>query len=371
MAKQAEAEQKSTGLMGWISKLAPIPDAVKEAAQSYKEKPQEQSAQSWLGSYLEKKLIKEETREKIGEFKSEILEGIDDFNQGMKDIEDCTAQGYTNEIWLAQKLIEKAPGKDMQEKGAYLQQLHSALRLGNAQLLEWRENGKLPAEIPDDYVDEEASESVEWNRYNIKELATEISNQVRYAGLSNLALSGSDAETPEARVVREDELQVMGNTEETTLPAESQEHGSFQIVAAGAVNLAARKLPFLRKFAPFQKAVTNIACAGTEVCRAAYHVATGKSTVSKAIDHTIKATSVAFGSCVEAGVHAVAAKQFPVANVIGTKVVENVAKTLNTSMAKGIYNGLKKIKNTVEPLLHKTANKVEAVGKKILNKIFG
>ena len=159
---------------------------VKEVAISYAHKDKDMDNATWIKNELVKYCVDEE---KAAGISAEIISSIEHFTKTTSEIDDFCAAGNTKEKWLS-SFIDKNTPQDIQQKGAYLEQVDVALAVGNDVAEKIIEQHATPAIFADfqRVLDATASANSEkWNIYTVSKIKADIAQQTNLMNATSLS----------------------------------------------------------------------------------------------------------------------------------------------------------------------------------------
>ena len=159
---------------------------VKEVAVSYAHKDKDMDNATWITNELVKYGVDED---KAAGISAEIISSIEHFTKTTKEIDDFCATGKTKDQWLS-SFIDKNTPQDIQQKGAYLEQVDVALAVGNDVAEKIIEQHATPAIFADfqRVLDATASANSEkWNIYTVSKIKADIAQQTNLMNATSLS----------------------------------------------------------------------------------------------------------------------------------------------------------------------------------------
>lgn len=234
-----------------------------------------------FSTWLSDKLCQEMpnmTSEESARLAGEIMAAVTDYNKTLQKLNEAIDSGCSKEEWLCEQLEEVYADMPPEEAGNALQRMENDLLTANMQLM-----GEIDQSVADGMSTVD-SESVEWNRYILKDKAKNIGKQVAngvlFAAANALNQKQQGAETIEIGAVVNDALR-------GGLQASPDE---VKAVVAGAVRVAAEKglADYLSPDTPIED-IGDLAGVAVEGAEALSDAVNGKITTTEAMDRVGRA----------------------------------------------------------------------------------
>lgn len=237
----------------------------------------------WLAKRLQQEMpdMPSDAGERLSK---EIIEAVASYDRTLGELNSAVGAGQSKEEWLADRAIEACTDIPINEASGTLVQIENSLNKSNTQLMQ------NIVEFPGDTLSIVNPESTEWNKYSLKSKALDIGKQSVMSGL-NVAANI-------VKMNRESDIPVdVGDTLKLALHEGIETaKGEVKAVVAGAVRTVAEK--GLSEHLPADTSVDTIAdIAGVAVegAVALMDVATGKTSMTEALEKTTRAGVAAVG----------------------------------------------------------------------------
>lgn len=245
---------------------------------SYAEREESESFSDWLENKLKQEMpgLSEEICQKLTE---EIIGGIANYNNTLKEVNAAAENGISKNEWLAEKLEEAYYDMPSDQAGKALLQIEKSYLDSNNGLLQELDPSQLEV-----YVDEEP---VEWNKFNLKKKAYDIGKQIALNGTAAAANALKNKVQGGESTIGE----VIQDTFENGLMNDPDE---VKAVVAGAVMAASEK--GLEKILPEgtdTKIICNLAGVAVESSKAIFDAANGNCSGIDVLDRTGRAAVAA------------------------------------------------------------------------------
>ena len=214
------------------------------------------------------------------------------------------------------------------------------------------------------------SPTYDWNIYNTKELAINISKNAGLMGIQSAALTtGFDLVT---KIVKGETIY----TDETIeLALKSGADSGIKAATAGALKVGVEKgiITIIPKGTP-AGAIANIACFGIENAKILAKVATGELSMSEALEKMGRtSTSMVYGlgwGCIGMAIGASALSWIPlVGPIVGGVAGGMVGYMAGSKFGNEVYSGAKKVAKVAKSAARSVWNGVKSVGSKIGSRI--
>lgn len=325
---------------------------VKEVAVSYAHKDKDMDNATWIKNELVKYGVDEE---KAAGISTEIISGIEHFTKTTKEIDDFCAAGNTKEKWLS-SFIDKNTAQDIQQKGAYLEQVDVSLAAGNEAAEKIIKQNAMP-EIFADFervIDVTTSANSEkWNIYTVSKIKDDIAQQTNLMNATSLSepvtIPDSNGAAPILQGILDD--------------SETGDFTSKMLTSvAMKVSAVADNIPFLNVL-PIP-ALTNMACVGVESVKNIVNVARGKIKPLEALEKTGRATVAATANFIKSGFPAMLLSPIPGVGVPLSISVGGYLRSLSgEKIQEQIYAGIAKVK----PIAEKVAVQIKITSRKFID----
>ena len=358
--KNAEPKVQIEGF--GIKEIESLAEVTRDMAGSYfSAKPQKEGLTDWLGGELKKWV----PGNLVVGMADDIMNGIDEFNQNLIELNSHCEKGKFKENWLRDKLREPMEGMD-----------EKALSAGNLTLAAAIESEQGVMIHVDAILEEDAEssekESIAWDRQMLGMVGTEIANQVNLTAAA--FASSPDGALMALQSVEGDSLSsedIAGMEIDSTLDK------GLKAIAAGALNICSvtGKIPVLRNIAT--PVLTNVACVGVEGVKALAKFGQGKISATRTIEHIERAVTAGAVGIIRKGTELgkkLLSKLPIIGNTVGSAVATIVGKTVEKKAAQYIHQGIEKIKpiakvalETAKTVVTKAVDTVKEVGKKVLS----
>jgi hypothetical protein len=234
----------------------------------------------WLAERLKQEMpdTENEASQRLSE---EIIEAVGAYDQTLAELDEAIESGQSKEEWLAGSIAETYAGMPYDSAGNSLQKVCDDLYMSNAALMGETED------IPEPVTTNEGTEIVEWNEYGVKFKALEVGKQAIMSGLG-VAADTIKRNRESGEVV---DAGVIGQALQEGLQTSKSE---VKAVVAGAIKSAAEKrlTDALPEDTPTET-ICDMACVAVESADALLGVATGKTTVTEALDKVGRSSVVA------------------------------------------------------------------------------
>lgn len=334
----------------------------KEMLISWVSRPKEQSTGDWLADKLA-----DHIGEGAADIAKNLMDGIERFNENLRQIDETCQSGGTKEEWLQDKIVQ-FPASDDTERGKYLSAVNTALSIGNTAACKIIQFPGQSVELKEP-AEEIEGEDKDWNQLSLKALAHELTGQTILAGVGGGALA-AQCDRAEATAGED----IMEEADLSQEPSGSAVDVGFKAVAAGALKVVGDKglLPFITKKTPLS-VISTIACWGMEGVRTAGQVFRGQISVAKAVERMGRVSAAAIGDACVNGVAAKFLTAIPIIGpLVGGALAENITQNANSKISNMVYEGFKKIQPVVTQVAetaYKAVNKVVESVRKIGNKV--
>lgn len=355
------------------SEIESLAEVTKDMAGSYfSARPKEEGLLDWLGGAL-KKWVPGNLAATMSE---DILNGVDEFNRNLAELEAHCEGGKYKEVWLRDKLREPMEGMDAKAQGEYLTEVQEGLAAGNMALtaaIESERDVIIDAEfIVESEEEPKDKENIEWDRQLLGMVGKDIADQVN---LTAAALASS----PTGALMALDSIDGGSLTQEDLAAAEldSELDKGLKVIAAGALNICAvtGKIPILRDIAT--PIITNVACVGVEGIKALARFGQGRISATQTIEHIERAVTAGAVGIIRKGAEMgkkVLSKIPVIGATVGTAVAAILGKAAENKVGQFIHQGIEKIKpiarvalETAKSVVTKAVETVKSVGQKVLN----
>lgn len=369
--KYAEPKVQMEGF--GIKEIESLAEVTRDMACSYfSAKPQKEGLTDWLGGELKKWV----PGNLVVGMADDIMNGIDEFNQNLIELNSHCEKGKFKENWVRDKLREPMEGMDAKTQGEYLADVQKALSAGNLTLAAAIESEQGVMIHVDAILEEDAEssekETIAWDRQMLGMVGTEIANQVNLTAAA--FASSPDGALMALQSVEDDSLSsedIAGMEIDSTLDK------GLKAIAAGALNICSvtGKIPVLRNIAT--PVLTNVACVGVEGVKALAKFGQGKISATRTIEHIERAVTAGAVGIIRKGTELgkkLLSKLPIIGNTVGSAVATIVGKTVEKKAAQYIHQGIEKIKpiakvalETAKTVVTKAVDTVKEVGKKVLS----
>lgn len=312
----------------------------KDLAMSYFSKPEDQGMLDWLGSELKKYL----SHNIVMDTARAILDGVDDYNQNLEELNAHCESGNCKETWLRDKLREPMEGMDAKAQGVYLTDVQEALSAGNhalATAIEAEGNVVIHA---DAILEEDSSStdgnSIQWDRQMLGMIGMDIANQANLTA-SAIASVSDDIDT----------TLYLGDgilTEENIANADIDPtfDKGLKIIAAAALSICTitGRIPILKRVST--PVLVSMACVGVEGVKAIAMFGLGKISATKVMERIERAVTTGAVSIIRHGVE-MGKELLPQLPIIGamvsTAVASNISGLAEKKAEQFIHEGIQKI----------------------------
>jgi len=283
----------------------------------------------------------------------EIIGAVDGYDRTLGELNKAVDAGQSKDEWLVSNLQEAYADMPVNEAGNILQQLDHKLMVSNSQLMN------------EDIVDIIDGEATDWNEYSIKNTAVSIGQQALMSGL------GVASNIIKANMERGESIDVGGVVGHVLQAGMDTAVYEVKAVVAGAMQTAIKK--GLTSILPADTSVNSIcdmACTAVESAAALADAATGKITLTEALDRASRACIAAvcrFG----AGALKMKAAVIPFVGPAITWLGEGLFKHMESpqfaddvhnvvsNMAKATWEGIKqKVGNLLSQKAHSVKEKL-------------
>ncbi len=235
---------------------------------SYAERDKKVVFSDWLAERLQQEMpeIEPEAGRKLAD---EIIAAVADYDGRLQELNHAIEAGTSKEEWLAERLSETYADMPLESSGEKLQDIETDFTLSNMQLFD--EIGTAGS-LEDNSVD---TESVEWNRYSVKNKAYEIGKHAALIGVAAAAKAIENIEQNDGN----------GNYGAAFREAfQNNLKGEVKAVVAGAVRVAAEKgIGEVLPDTPVER-ICDMAGVAVEGAEAIFDAANGDITVTEAVD---------------------------------------------------------------------------------------
>lgn len=256
-------------------------DVFERFIKSYATREKSEDFSNWLASRLKQELpdMSEETSQKLS---TEIIEAVAAYDNALGGLNKAVETGQSKEAWLARQITDTYEDMPMNESGAMLQQIENSLYISNADILQ-----KITG-VQQGYVIDGEGEYVEWNEYNIKDTAINIGYQAVISGLVTAAtvmkMNMERGAKPSLDSITSQALQAGIKTASIEIKS----------VVAGAIKTASEQglTELLPADTPVE-VIGDMAGVAVESADALMNAATGKITITEALDKTGRASVAA------------------------------------------------------------------------------
>ena len=343
-----------------VKKIAPV---VQDFVLSYAEKPDEVSDSQWLQDKLSQKL-QDKTQEEISKISQELLDGVADFDDNLKSLNNACSEGKTKEEWLADKFQNVLANKGMSEYGDKLAEIYRIVDGSNQAMMNALEKERGTIDITpnaEPFINTDG-----WNRYNTRELAIDIGKQAALSGIGNAAMSTG---IQLAEKVANGES--ISTSEVVKTAFVTGRDTGLKVAATGALKVGVEK-GLIPAFAvdTSNKLLATTASSGIENARTLLKVATGNISTVQALEQLSRTSvvSVAGLSLVKTGatLGASIGSVVPVVgSTIGAAIGGVVGYVAETKIGNAITTGVKKIKSVAVSVAKSTWNTVKSTVKSV------
>ena len=209
---------------------------------------------------------------------NEIIEGVAAYDSTLADLNSAIDSGLSKEEWLAKRMDEVAAEMPYDEVGETLSLMENSLASSNSRVM-----GEAFAESETAIIE---TDKVPWNEYSIKQKIFDVGQQAAVAGLS------ATAEMLKANIEGGETVQsAIGVALQSGIETARCE---VKAVVASAVKSVAEEglTDFLPADTPVET-ICGMAGAAVESAGALFDAATGKCTLSEAMEKTNRATFAA------------------------------------------------------------------------------
>lgn len=342
----------------------------RDLEKSYQKKPQSLSVQDWLAKKYQVYLFGLPENEAV-ELAKLTLNGVDRFQQNLKEIMASAALGKSKEQWFVEAMERDLQGIDINEAGNQLKILDQALIIGNNQIINEDivsiDDSSMEIEMPQVNLKNETVEE-SWNHFTVKDTLLNIAQNATLMGLQTVADDKSFDFTSDA-------LKAVP-VEELFSPDEishGNEHIKALLAAAIKINSGTEKLSLWPESVPMD-VVTALASHGVEYYTAMSDFSLGKKTLMQTMEHMGMSGISAFYSIFSArgikNISTVLFSHIPIIGpVLGNIVGSVVSIAVDRKLHEKIRNMLHKVKQTVQAAVHTTWEKIKATGRKIKDKV--
>jgi hypothetical protein len=248
---------------------------------AYAERDKNVDFSVWLAEKLQHEMP-DMTTNSSQRLSQEIIEAVDGYDQTLNELNEAVDTGQSKDEWLVSNLQEACVDMPVNEAGNILQQLDQKLIASNGQLMN------------EDAADMVAGETADWNEYSIKNTAINIGQQAILSGLGVASnIIKANMESGESTDIGNVVGQVLQAGMDTAVC-------EVKSVVAGAMKTAIEK--GLTDILPSDTPVGSIcdmACSAVESAAALAAAATGKITLTEALDKASRSCVAAvcrFGS---------------------------------------------------------------------------
>lgn len=355
-----------------IDTIAPI---MKDLLTSYMQKSKDMELVDWLKSQL-KEHLSDNTPDMIDQISSDIISKIDKFNNNLMDMEQYCSQGKTRQDWFYNRIKENLEGTDINAYGNYLSQLENGLTVGNQSVIDalQSENGGIITlhDVPNNEISN-VEQNDEWNKYTLRNVASNIVEQANLAGLGNITMPiGMNLALQATQVMDMPKSDI--NMKEIEL--NSAIDTGIKTVATTALEICLNKgkLPFLNKFIPIGLAA-DVACLGVESVKAIARYANGQASARQTVECLGMATTSALANFISSKVAISMCSAIPVIGpVLGTTLGALAMSMSSQQIEQCIYSGIQKLQpiavsmlNTARDVLTSGVNFVKDIGNEIVS----
>lgn len=243
---------------------------------SYAERDQTVDFSEWLESKLQQE-IPGLSREESRKIADDIINAVADYDKTLSELNIAVENGQSKEEWLADNLEQAYKNMEPDIAGERLQGIEDAYISSSMQLMQADVGSR--AEISNSA----GSESIEWNKYALRDKAYKIGEQVAFNGIA-IAANALENKIQNNRVDIEDAVK---NAFQNGIVKDTAE---VKAVVAGAVRVAAEK--GLEEILPSDTPVENIcgwAGVAVEGAEALFDAANGDISMTEALDKTGRA----------------------------------------------------------------------------------
>jgi hypothetical protein len=248
---------------------------------SYAERDKNVDFSNWLAERLQSEMpsMPEDASRRLS---GEIIEAVAEYDRTLSDLDEAVDSGRSKEEWLAERMLEAGTGMPLSEAGGVLRQINNDLNASNTLLMQEIGDASEGGAIVVD------AELVEWNEYSVKSKALEIGRQALMSGL------GAAAMTVKANMESGDISDISGTVGRALRDGVEAASGEVKAVVAGAIKTAAEKglTDMLPADTPVET-ICDMAGAAVESASALFDAATGKSTMTEALDKAGRASIAA------------------------------------------------------------------------------
>jgi hypothetical protein len=258
---------------------------------SYAERDKTVDFSNWLAGRLQQEMpdMPAGAGQRLSE---DIIEAVAKYDQTLDDLNRAVGSGQAKEEWLAGRLLESGAGMADAEAGGRLRQISGGLGAANAESMEALGYGGAGMAIDVEAFEAaetaeaaEAGEEIEWNEYSLKSETLNIGRQAAMSGLgAAAAVVKASIESGEMADAGEVAAQALRAGVETAT-------GEVKAVVAGAIKTAAENgLTDLLPAGTPTESICDMAGAAVESASALFDAATGKTTVTEALDRAGRAS---------------------------------------------------------------------------------
>ena len=217
------------------------------------------------------------------EVSRKIIEAVGAYDKTLDELNKAIESGQSKEEWLADRMAEFCADMSVGEAGNRLQEIDNDWNTANALLM-----GEIENTVEETAEVFEAEIMDNLNEYSLKKMSLDIGNQAVMFGLGSAAnIIKNNIENGEVIDVGDVIGQVLQVGVETAA-------GEVKAVVTGAVKATVEK--GLINILPYDTPIENIcdiSCLAVESAGALFDVATGKTTMTEALDRSGRASVAA------------------------------------------------------------------------------
>lgn len=345
-----------------------IKQILKNFIESYIKYKDTMKLDKWLAFELKNNLdgISEDEAKSISD---EIIDSLKTSEESKESLKKAIEQGRSKESWFASQVKKAISDMNNQEAAEYLQELYKVVSQSNKYLY-----GNVKTE--------EENITLDWNEYNIKNMALEIGKKIGVSALQGVTIVSGMNIMPNAW--QNDKIKV---DEEIQKALKTGADIGLKVATTGALKVISEK-GIVKDFSKkATSAIANIAYISIENLKTALKVAENKITAQKAIDEYESTTVSVIGGVASKGkkiggkvgekIGATIAKKIgpalsPGGAKIGKAIGEVVGHMAGTKVEEALNKGFKKVKKFAKEKIKSIENKVSsklkntALGKKVL-----
>ena len=257
-----------------------INDVFERFISAYAERDKTEDFSNWLASRFQQEMP-DMPEEKSRQLSREIIEAVAGYDKTLDNLNQAIDAGQSKEEWLAEQMASAYEDMPLAESGTMLLRVENDLSVANADIVH-----ELTG-IPQGEIIDVDVEDADHNEYSVKNTVLNIAKQAVMSGLGAVASiikqsfeNGEPLGSDTINQALQEGIQAAS--------------GELKAVVAGAIKIVAEKglADFLPEDTPLE-CIGDMACVAVETANALYDAATGKSSVTEALDKIGRASVTA------------------------------------------------------------------------------